>query len=269
LEQTVTTNPQPDRIPIAHSVVYAARGLPEVPNQYGSGTLAPSEITLTYRAAPDSQLGRVHAYVAGRLRVDGVDLPMPNGLYGQHYFDGVTGWPEWLAEEARLHDPAAAVPVAAPPTTEQSALRDRVRRALCEAAGFGFAWGTDMLEPDEYGDVADAVRAVLPAPADRAAVPREAADGEGDELVCVDECGFCNACGYEPFGTPAEGWREAARFLRRTARDSGDRSGALHGARLIEAELRRLADEAEQAAEAPHTATPDAPAVVAQPGKEN
>ena len=75
-------------------------------------------------------------------------------------------------------------------------------------------------------------------------------DDEGDELVCVDECGSCDACGMEPFGTPAEGWREAARFLRRTARESGDRQGALHGARLIEAELRRVAEEARDEQEA-------------------
>lgn len=68
-------------------------------------------------------------------------------------------------------------------------------------------------------------------------------DGEGDELVCVDECGSCDACGMEPFGTPAEGWREAARFLRRTARDSGYRISAVRGAQLIEAELRRVAAE--------------------------
>ncbi|MER7905414.1 hypothetical protein ABTX84_19290 [Streptomyces sp. NPDC095614] len=54
-------------------------------------------------------------------------------------------------------------------------LRDRIRRAVCEAEGF--AWDTDMLEPDEYGEVADAVLAVLPAPAaDLPAVLREAAD---------------------------------------------------------------------------------------------
>lgn len=65
---------------------------------------------------------------------------------------------------------------------------------------------------------------------------------EEAELVCVDECGSCDACGMEPFGTPAEGWREAARFLRRTPRDSTDFSGALRGARLIEDELRRRAE---------------------------
>lgn len=105
-----------DRIPLARSVHYVARGLPEVPNQYGPGVLAPSEITLTYRSAPDSQLGRVHAYVAGRIWVDGKELPLlPGGLYGQHYFDGMEGWPAWLAEEARLHDPAAAPAPVLPP----------------------------------------------------------------------------------------------------------------------------------------------------------
>jgi hypothetical protein len=69
-------------------------------------------------------------------------------------------------------------------------------------------------------------------------------EDEGDKLVCVDQGGSCDACGMEPFGTPAEGWRQAARFLRRSARVSGNREGALHGARLIEDELRRMADEA-------------------------
>ncbi len=69
---------------------------------------------------------------------------------------------------------------------------------------------------------------------------------EGDELVCVDQCGSCDACGMEPFGTPAEGWREAARFLRRTARQSSDRAASLRGARLIEDELRRRAEDVEE-----------------------
>jgi hypothetical protein len=128
---------------------------------------------------------------------------------------------------------------------DRTALRDAIRRAVCEAEGF--AWDPDTLEPDEYGEVADAVLAVLPAPADQAAANDEPSDNEGDELVCVDMCGSCDACGMEPFGTPAEGWREAARFLRRTARESGDRAGALHGARLIEAELRRMSAEAQPA----------------------
>jgi hypothetical protein len=77
---------------------------------------------------------------------------------------------------ADLIDPtrvSSAVSVV-PPATNQTALRDSIRRAVCEAEGF--AWDSDMLEPDEYGDVADAVLAVLPAPVDQAAVLREAAN---------------------------------------------------------------------------------------------
>jgi hypothetical protein len=124
MTDNTTTETAVDRIPLAHSVRYAARGLPEVPNQYGPGVLAPSEITLTYRAASDSQLGRVHAYVAGRIWVDGVETPLlPGGLYGQHYFDGMDGWPEWLAAEARMHDPDAPAVV---PSVDRAALRDRI-----------------------------------------------------------------------------------------------------------------------------------------------
>lgn len=65
-------------------------------------------------------------------------------------------------------------------TTPATELRDRIRRAICEASGF--TWLPDeLMEPDEYGEHADAVLAVLPAPApaapaDRATVLREAAD---------------------------------------------------------------------------------------------
>ncbi|MET8080062.1 hypothetical protein [Streptomyces sp. NPDC005303] len=130
---TDQTDTAVDRIPLARSVHYVARGLPEVPNQYGPGVLAPSEITLTYRAAPDSQLGRVHAYVAGRIWADGKELPLlPGGLYGQHYFDGVDGWPAWLAEEARLHDPdaPAVVPPAESVPSRRAGLRDELAAAL-------------------------------------------------------------------------------------------------------------------------------------------
>lgn len=124
-----------DRIPLTRSVHYAVRGMPEVPNQCGPGVLAPSEITITYRDATDSQLGRIHAYVAGHIWVDGKELPL--GLYGQHYFDGLDGWPEWLAEEARLHDPAVSSAGRAPatnPTTpsHRAGLRQQIAAALAE-----------------------------------------------------------------------------------------------------------------------------------------
>ncbi|MFE1192892.1 hypothetical protein ACFW6E_08835 [Streptomyces olivaceoviridis] len=63
---------------------------------------------------------------------------------------------------------AVASAVVSPPTS-RAELRDRVRRVLCERDGKGYLWGTDMLEPDEYGDVADSVLAVLGEQTDQAA----------------------------------------------------------------------------------------------------
>jgi hypothetical protein len=82
--------------------------------------------------------------------------------------------------------------------SRRAGLRDELRRAVCEAEGF--VWDSDMLEPDEYGDHADtvlavlyrewpwlraeaedAVSAVVPA-ADRAAVLRETADRLVEEI---------------------------------------------------------------------------------------
>ncbi|MEV7154876.1 hypothetical protein AB0N77_09655 [Streptomyces misionensis] len=74
--------------------------------------------------------------------------------------------PAWEADRVRsliadletaVEFRAASAVVSPPPS--RAALRDRIRRAVCEAEGF--AWDTDMLEPDEYGEVADAVLAVL------------------------------------------------------------------------------------------------------------
>jgi hypothetical protein len=60
-----------------------------------------------------------------------------------------------LVDEVRRLRASAVVPAA-----DRAALRDRIRRAVCEAEGF--AWDSDMLEPDEYGDHADMVLAALP-----------------------------------------------------------------------------------------------------------
>ncbi|APY88203.1 hypothetical protein DCW30_05710 [Streptomyces alfalfae] len=142
----------------------------------------------------------------------------------------------------------------APADRDLRSLRRVVDRLAAHARGF-----QDVLDESDRGpwgqtvgaDISELQEAVtaLPALVDRAsadAAELAELDREGAELVCVDQCGSCDACGMEPFGTPAEGWREAARFLRRTPRDSADFLGAVRGARLIEAELRRLADDAQQ-----------------------
>lgn len=98
--------PDIDRIPVARSVVYAVRGMPDVQDEYNATrTITPTEISLTYRAAEDSQLGRVHAYVKGWWMEDGARVPMDKPV-GRHFWGrDFDGWPEWLAAEARLHDP--------------------------------------------------------------------------------------------------------------------------------------------------------------------
>jgi len=163
----MTTNPQPLRIPIGRNITYVVRGMPEVPNAYGPGYLVPTEISLTYRATEDSQLGRFHAYVKGQWRRDGEVMPSGEKLPGQHYYGDPSTWPAWLAEEARLHDPAASavVAVAAPPTGQTAEVRLELARVLHELHL--------RAEFDATEDV-DAVLAVLAPPADRAAVLAEA-----------------------------------------------------------------------------------------------
>lgn len=66
--------------------------------------------------------------------------------------------------------------VAASPSVPADAeLRERIRHAVAREFR-GADYSADGLDPEEFGSFADAVLAVLPAPADRAAVLREAAD---------------------------------------------------------------------------------------------
>ena len=82
-------------------------------------------------------------------------------------------WGETSPEFRDLYRGAAREVIAlaqepgAEPAGDRAALRDRIRRAICEAEGF--MWNEELLEPDEYGEVADAVLAVLPELADQAA----------------------------------------------------------------------------------------------------
>ncbi|MFJ2568906.1 hypothetical protein ACIOYT_00600 [Streptomyces halstedii] len=78
---------------------------------------------------------------------------------------GPGGEPYWVeldpertaALRAALAGPESVAP---PAPADRSATRDRIRRAICEASGF--TWLPDeLMEPDEYGEHADAVLAVL------------------------------------------------------------------------------------------------------------
>jgi hypothetical protein len=116
-------------------------------------------------------------------------------------------------------------------------LRDRIRRAVCEAEGF--AWDSDMLEPDEYGEVADAVLAVLPAPAETEFELRGTAEIRGAALT--EAADFLRGMRLTGTAISVEEIEAALRRLAGEARD--EREG--------QAETGTVADEAQQPAGAP------------------
>jgi hypothetical protein len=192
------------RIPLARSVVYTVRGAPEIDDGYsGEHTIAPTEISLTYRLAADGQPGSVHAYVAGWWMRGAVRVPVDKPV-GRH-FPGRTfaDWPAWLAEEARLHDPAVVVRV--PDTSQTTAAEPSdptqcggeegfcpehgfhrhslkqpgdpvpdtshtAREQLLDALDFSYCLGLGYTTPEMLLAAYDASRTALPAPSDRAAV---------------------------------------------------------------------------------------------------
>lgn len=111
-------------------------------------------------------------------------------------------------------------PAAAPPA-DRAALRDRIAKALADEDGRTCGWGHGFL--DRYGadretdGFVDAVLAVLPAPADRAAVLREAAD----ELGRMDYDTDSNDYGYDTYRDAWNGGvMDGAGLLRRMAAEA-------------------------------------------------
>ncbi|MDR3082430.1 MAG: hypothetical protein LBV60_16140 [Streptomyces sp.] len=130
--------------------------------------------------------------------------------------------------------------------TDQPSLRDRIRRAICEASGF--EWDPDWLEADEYGEQADAVLAVLPAPADRAAVP-PSCDCEAEVHMGV---GFYHHpwCATQRSADRAAVLREAIVRVEDPAERAKSSVGGGLGWEAARDVLSRMADEAQQAGEA-------------------
>jgi hypothetical protein len=205
------TNPQPARTPYCHKIRYGITGAPILDEAEMDGSFAPGVgvepalIELVYSPARDGKPASVDASVTGWWTRFG-ERDQFGGRMATHFKDGPDGWPAWLAEEARLHDPAA-IPVPAPaptdgsvreqlldaldfaycqglgygtpeelvaaydatllPPTDQTALRDRIAEAI---DGVFTRWQTGLGDQRPQDAIHDAVMAVLPTPTDRAAL---------------------------------------------------------------------------------------------------
>jgi hypothetical protein len=154
------------------------------------------------------------------------------------------------------------------PADDPAPLRERIRRAICEADGFDF----DQIEASDYQTHADAMLALIPAvpsaPADRTAILRDAADA-----LDADMERFFAEWPDEPRNSPyALGRKDAATELRRMADEAQQpeaedgRCPALFDQFSAHHEMRRLdPDSPERCAYCGKT---DTPAAVSQPGKE-
>ena len=100
------------RTPYCRKIRYGITGAPiltadEMDGTFAPGVgVAPTLIELVYSPARDGKPARVDASVTG----DWMRFGKPEEFGGQvttHFKSGPDGWPAWLAEEARLHDPGA------------------------------------------------------------------------------------------------------------------------------------------------------------------
>jgi len=92
------------RIPISYTVSYAVRGLPGIPTRYHQNiVLMPTQISIIYRTSPDEQLGRIQVFVSGHW-MNGTERAADDSAT-EHFFGDMSKWPDWVADEARRHDP--------------------------------------------------------------------------------------------------------------------------------------------------------------------
>jgi hypothetical protein len=106
----MTEQPAITRTPYCTKIRYGITGAPTLDGDEMEGSHAPGVgvrptlIELVYSAARDGKPASVSASVTG----DWMRFGKPDGgQVATHFLDGPDGWPAWLAEEARLHDPAA------------------------------------------------------------------------------------------------------------------------------------------------------------------
>jgi hypothetical protein len=187
---------EPTRTPYCTKVRYGISGAPILTEDEMDGTFAPGVgveptlIELVYHAPRDDKPASVSASVTGDWTRYG---ERDGGQVETHFRSGPDGWPAWLAEEARRHDPDA-VSAGVSPATDQAALRERIAEALLDylsrtadirpGRDGALAFMPEVTD-DERLRIADTLAAVLPADsgrADRATVLEEAA-GIAEEVA--------------------------------------------------------------------------------------
>lgn len=128
-----------ERTPYCHRVRYGVTGAPAIDGADMDGShapgvgLAPRLIELVYSAARDGKPASVSASVTGDWTRFG--QRDPDGFGGQvttHFKSGPDGWPTWLMEEARLHDPAPNLQDLRDQHTASLRHADEVNNALME-----------------------------------------------------------------------------------------------------------------------------------------
>jgi hypothetical protein len=160
---------------------------------------------------------------------------------GDYYFDhddlvrNVVPWIEGglddrddIAEVTITEQPAAVSAAVAPPT--QTALRDRIRLAIARQwlDEMGSDRTVDELDDAEFGEFADAVLAVLPEAADRAAIYAEVAERLATDAEQGDKDGLTRI--YRR--SAAKQVREWADRLRRVADETATQTPAPDDRRL-------------------------------------
>lgn len=204
-----------DRTPYCHKIRYGITGAPiltddEMDGSHAPGVgIAPALIELVYSAPRDGKPPSVSASVTGAwTRFGRREDDSKDDQVTTHFKNGPDGWPEWLAAEARLHDPDTA---ATPSVPADADLRTLIRGVIRDC-------------PAEFpDDIADRVWAALESAyrslltrleADRAGHLRAAGrakEAGGAELLLVSDT-FAAAMAVRAF----EGPDAAQAYMQRT-----------------------------------------------------
>ncbi|MGA4900298.1 hypothetical protein ACPCAJ_21190 [Streptomyces griseoincarnatus] len=140
---------QPTRTPYCTKIRYGISGAPtltedEMDGNHAPGVgVAPVLIELVYTDALKDRPASVAASVTGVWTRFG-KREQPERTVTTHFRNGPDGWPEWLAEEARLHEPAVSSAGRAP-ATNHTDLREQIAEAALAAVETALG---DTLLPD-------------------------------------------------------------------------------------------------------------------------